>query len=525
MNRPAANDLTHWKPLADLALACAPLETLATDEQGAETLRIDTCGLYLDFSKHRVNDEILANLLALAEERDWQRRTEAMFAGETINTTEQRAALHTALRAPRDAQPETIGDVVHEQLTRLNKFAASVIEGGWRGYTGKAITDIVHIGIGGSHLGPELAVEALRDIPSRLTFHFVANVDGSVLESALANTDPETTLFTIVSKSFTTLETRENATAARNWFLERTGDADAIARHFVAVTTNTEAATAFGIDRANLFPIWDWVGGRFSMWSAVGLPILLATGAKGFSALLAGAHAMDHHFATTPAERNGPLLAALLGIWNYNFLGVNNHAILPYDHRLRLLPNYLQQLETESNGKSVRHDGSAVGLHTMAILWGGEGTTGQHAFHQMLHQGTRAFSADFIVAREADHPWPEQHRWLLANCFSQSQAMLLGQDTDDPHKQVDSGHATTTIIMDRLSPHTLGALLAFYEHKVFCQGLIWDINSFDQWGVELGKRLADVIFEQLGGATTLTQDDSTHALIKRARAASNPEQS
>jgi glucose-6-phosphate isomerase len=424
--------------------------------------------------------------------------------------------LHTALRAPPDRQPPTIGDAVHEELARLVGFADAVRTGAWRGFTGKAITTIVHIGIGGSHLGPELAVDALAHCPGRFEIHFVANVDGAALARALATADPETTLFTIVSKSFTTLETRENAKAARGWFLERTGRVDAIAQHFVAVTANPSAAAGFGLPASNLFPIWDWVGGRYSMWSAVGIPIALAIGPGGFEQLLAGAHAMDRHFAEAPAHVNAPLIAALLGVWNFNFLGVTNHAILPYDQRLRLLPNYLQQLETESNGKRVRHGGEPVGVHTMAILWGGEGTTGQHAFHQMLHQGTRSFTADFIVARTADHPWPHQHRWLVANCFSQSQAMLVGRQSEDPHRTVPGEHSTSTIVIDALSPATLGGLLAFYEHKVFCQGLIWDINSFDQWGVELGKQLANVIFDQLDGASTLTQDEPTRALIARA---------
>ena len=437
-------------------------------------------------------------MLKLAEERDWKRRTSALFTGDVVNTTEHRPALHTALRAPANAQPPAIGDVVHRELVRAKAFASRIISGEWKGSSGQAITDVVHIGIGGSHLGPELAVTALADHHcSALKMHFVANVDGSAMACVLRHLNPETTLFVIVSKSFTTLETAQNAQAARNWLVERTGSLEAISAHFIAVSSNLEATADFGIAGENTFAIWDWVGGRYSMWSAVGMPVLLALGPQGFQALLDGAHEMDEHFRKSPAEHNAPLLAAVFAIWNYNFLGINNHAVLPYDQRLRLLPNYLQQLETESNGKRVQHDGSPVGVHTMAILWGGDGTTGQHAYHQLLHQGTRAYTADFIVAARPDHDRPDAHRWLIANCLAQSQAMAVGARTDDPHKTVPGNHPTTTIVLDHLSPRSLGNLLAFYEHQVFCQGLIWDINSFDQWGVELGKKLADGLFAKL----------------------------
>jgi glucose-6-phosphate isomerase len=347
--------------------------------------------------------------------------------------------------------------------------------------------------------------------------HFVANIDGAALASVLAGLDPERTLFLIASKSFSTLETRVNANSARSWFLERMGSREAISRHFLAISSNPDAAAAFGIPEANRFELWDWVGGRFSLWSAVGLPIMLSLGADAFAQLRAGAHAMDTHFLTAPAAENLPLLMALTGIWNYNFLGVTNHAILPYSERLALLPDFLQQLMMESNGKRVHRDGSEVGVHTMPIIWGGAGTNGQHAFHQLLHQGTRAFTADFILCAEDAVGLPEHQRWLLANGIAQSQAMELGDAGQDTHQRVPGNHGTTTIVLPSLDAQHLGALLALYEHVTFCQGVVWDINSFDQWGVELGKRLAKPIFEQLGGASTLEQDASTRGLIGHLR--------
>ena len=370
--------------------------------------------------------------------------------------------------------------------------------------------------------------EALRSADCPLTFHFVANIDGHAIADALADADPETTLFIVVSKSFTTLETLANAATARNWLLERTNQPEAVAAQFVAVTARTEAATAWGLRPENIFSLWDWVGGRFSLWSAVGAPVALGLGKAGFEALLDGAHAMDRHFRQAPPEANAPLLAALIDIWNINFLGIANHAVLPYDHRLRRLPAYLQQLKTESNGKSTRHDGSDTGVHTIPVVWGGEGTTGQHAFHQMLHQGTRAFSADFILTGADGHqpPRPEladHHRWLLANGLGQGQAMALGWAHEDPHRAAPGNHGTNTFVLDQLDASSLGALLAFYEHRVFCQGLIWDINSFDQWGVEFGKRLAETLFEQLGRAgAALGPDAATHALVAHLRALNAP---
>jgi glucose-6-phosphate isomerase len=507
-----------WKSLTRLAsdLAREPLTRLLDDPARNAALRLEAPGMSVDFSKQRLDVAALQGLLALAREQDLEGRRSALFAGEPVNTTEERPALHTALRARSGERPAIAEQPVAESRERLRRFAADVRTGKERGHSGRAFTDVVHIGIGGSHLGPELAVEALA-ADGGLNCHFVANVDGAALGAALAGLDSETTLFVVVSKSFSTLETQVNARSARSWFLERTASLDALTRHFVAVSANVEAARAFGIEADRVYPMWDWVGGRFSLWSAVGMPIALAAGPDTFDALLAGARDMDRHFAETPLEHNVPVLMALAGIWNFNFLGAASLAVLPYTQRLRLLPDYLQQLEMESNGKRVHHDGSPVGVHTMGVVWGGEGTNGQHAFHQLLHQGTRAFSADFIVSAEAGHERLEHHRWLLANALAQSQAMMAGQDAEDPHRRVSGDKASTTIVQPRLNGHSLGALLALYEHKVFCQGVIWDINSFDQWGVELGKRLAVPIHEQLGGAPAPDQDASTRHLIDTLR--------
>ena len=515
MNRPPVHELPPWGRLARLATSPSPahLRDLLKDASRLAALQLRTDGLLFDFSRQRATPEVLAELRKLAEARHWRQRVAELIDGAPVNTTEGRAALHTALRAPAGEQPPTARDAA-SALLRVKRFAAAVNAGSWTGYSGKAITDVVNIGIGGSDLGPRLVVEALKPTENRLNAHFVPNIDGHAISTALANLNPETTLFILASKSFATQETLVNGKTARSWFLERTNRPDAIGRHFVAVTANPAAAVAFGLPSDNLFPMWDWVGGRFSLWSAVGLPIALALGGSAFDELLRGAHSIDRHFQTAPAAANAPLLAALLGIWNYNFLGAASHAVLPYDERLRLLPDYLRQLEMESNGKSVRHDGSPVGVHTMAILWGGVGTTGQHAFHQLLHQGTRSFTADLIIAARAEHAAKDHHRWLLANALGQGQAMALGHDAEDLHRTVPGNHATTTIVLDRLSAYSLGALLAFYEHKVFCQGMIWDINSFDQWGVELGKQLANTVFAQLGGEPATDQDASTRALIE-----------
>ena len=530
--RPAAADLAAWGRLAGLAgqAHSASLASLLRDSARCRALRSAAAGILFDFSRQPIDLVVLEALLELAEERRWKARREALFAGEPVNTSEDAPALHTALRAPDADQPEAAAQTVPATRQRLLAFAESVRDGRRTGHTGRAFQRVIHIGIGGSQLGPELVTEALRSADCPLTFHFVANIDGHAIADALADADPETTLFIVVSKSFTTLETLTNAATARNWLLERTNQSEAVAAQFVAVTARTEAATAWGLRPENIFPLWNWVGGRFSLWSAVGAPVALALGKAGFEALLDGAHAMDQHFRQAPPEANAPLLAALIDIWNINFLGIANHAVLPYDHRLRRLPAYLQQLKTESNGKSTRHDGSDTGVHTIPVVWGGEGTTGQHAFHQMLHQGTRAFSADLILTGLDGHqpPRPEladHHRWLLANGLGQGQAMALGWAHEDPHRAASGNHGTNTFVLDHLDASSLGALLAFYEHRVFCQGLIWDINSFDQWGVEFGKRLAETLFEELGRAgAALGPDAATHALVAHLRALNAPAQ-
>ena len=532
--RPAAADLAAWCRLAGLAgqAHSTDLASLLRDSARSRALRTAAAGALFDFSRQPVDLEVLDALLELAEERRWKARREALFTGEPVNTTEGVAALHTALRAPAAQQPEAAGQAVLAIRQRLMAFAESIRDGQRTGHSGRAFQRVIHIGIGGSQLGPELVTEALRTADCPLTVRFVANIDGHAIADALADADPETTLFIVVSKSFTTLETLANAATARNWLLERTNQPEAVAAQFVAVTAQPEAATAWGLRPENIFPLWDWVGGRFSLWSAVGAPVALSLGEAGFQALLDGAHAMDRHFRQAPPEANAPLLAALIDIWNINFLGIANLAVLPYDHRLRGLPAYLQQLETESNGKSTRHDGTGAGIHTVPVIWGGEGTTGQHAFHQMLHQGTRAFTADFILTGADGHqpPRPEladQHRWLLANGLGQGQAMALGWAHEDPHRAAPGNHSTNTFVLDRLDAASLGALLAFYEHRVFCQGLIWDINSFDQWGVEFGKRLAKTLFEQLArdsepASAALGPDAATHALVSHLRALNAP---
>ncbi len=504
---PGPEQLPVWKTLTALA------QEAHADSPTAAWM-ISAAGLTVDFTKQLLSPKVIRALLQLAAETGIPAAREQLFNGATINNTEGRAVLHTSLRGEPSAP---FGHLVTETRERLSHFARDVRSGEYRGFSGKSIRTVVHIGIGGSHLGPELAVEALAASQHGLRCRFVANVDGHALARVLAECQPETTLFVVVSKSFGTLETHVNANWARTWFLERVGDHAALARHFIAVSANVRAAQDFGIDAERIYPLWDWVGGRFSLWSAVGLPILFTAGPKAFDEMLAGARAMDRHFRESEAETNVPLLMALVGFWNYLFRHVESLAILPYDQRLRLLPSYLQQLEMESNGKSVHKDGTPCQVPTMPIVWGGEGTNGQHAFHQLLHQGTRSFAADFIAVAAPGHALEEHHRWLLANALAQSQAMLLGQDAEDPHRAVIGRKPSTLILLDALTPARLGALLALYEHKVFCQGVLWNINSFDQWGVEIGKRLALPIFDQLAGASAEGQDASTRALIEVLR--------
>jgi glucose-6-phosphate isomerase len=506
-------------------------------------LSIETAGLLLDYSKNRLNSKTMDMLFQLARERELEQKRSAMFSGEKINATESRAVLHTALRLPRSASLVVDGqDVVpevHAVLDHIKAFSDRVRSGQWTGCTGQAITDIVNIGIGGSDLGPEMVCRALRPfVHPRLSLHFVANVDGHDLDAVLAKVRPESTLFIIASKTFTTRETMMNAQSARTWFLRAHAETD-LPRHFVAVSTNTEAVRAFGIDPENMFPFWDWVGGRYSVWSAIGLPLALAIGFEGFSEFLAGAHAMDQHFQTAPLEKNMPVILGLIGVWYRNFFGSSSISIAPYHQDLSQFPAYLQQLEMESNGKRVTMDGTPVQVATCPVVWGDVGTNGQHAYFQLLHQGTDVTPVDFIAALKPAHALDGHHMVLLANCFAQSEAFMRGKTAEEvrtemrsqqlsnekieallPHRVFPGNRPSNTILMDRLAPATVGALIALYEHKVFVQGAIWGINSFDQWGVELGKVLAKNIESELAGrANPDGHDGSTNGLIARAKIA------
>ena len=503
--------------------------------------------ILVDFSKNIITDETMHLLIDLARERDVPGRIARMFAGEHINTTEDRAAFHVALRN-RSVRPMRVDgrDVmpgVHRVLTKMRAFTEAVRGGDWRGYTGRRITDVVNIGIGGSDLGPAMVCEALtpygRDGPLRV--HFVSNVDGTHITETLRGLDHETTLFVVVSKTFRTQETLVNARTARDWFLGRGGTEQGVARHFVAVSTNAKAVAEFGIDPAQMFEFWDWVGGRYSLWSAVGLSIALFLGMDRFEELLAGAHAMDEHFRTAPLEDNIPVILALLGIWYINFFDAHTHAVLPYDQYLRRLPAYLQQLDMESNGKRVTHEGHPVGWHTGPVLWGEVGTNGQHAFHQLLHQGTRLIPCDFLAPVESHNPVGDHHRILLANLFAQGEALMRGKTEAEarkemeaeglsserieallPHRVFPGNRPSNTILFRKLTPRTLGSLLAMYEHKVFVQSIIWGINAFDQWGVELGKQLAQRILPELAGDTApVGHDASTQGLIRFCKAVMN----
>lgn len=504
---------------------------------------IEAAGLYLDYSKNRINDTTLRLLVALAHERGVEQRRDAMFAGEKINTTEHRAVLHTALRAPHThtlvVDGQNVMQEVHAVLDHMKAFTERIRSGQWTGCSGKPITDIVNIGIGGSDLGPEMACRALRPfVHPRLAMHFVSNVDGHDLDAVLSKTNPETTLFVIASKTFTTRETMMNAQSARSWFLG-TRSEEHLPKHFVAVSTNTAAVRDFGIDPENMFPFWDWVGGRYSVWSAIGLSVALAIGFERFSEFLAGAHAMDRHFCSAPLEQNMPTIMALVGLWNRNFFGNSSISIAPYHQDLDEFPAYLQQLEMESNGKRITLEGSPVDAATCPIIWGNVGTNGQHAYFQLLHQGTDVTPVDFIAALKPSHGLHNHHSVLLANCFAQSEAFMKGKTGDEvraemqaqglpdeeinaliPHRTFPGNRPSNTILMDALTPSALGALIALYEHKVFVQGVIWGINSFDQWGVELGKVLAKNIEAELSGEPrTDAHDSSTNALIARARSA------
>ena len=510
----------------------------ADDPARFSRMSLDAAGLFLDYSKNRIDDQTIALLCALARERGAEALRERMFAGEKINTTEQRAVLHVALRAPTAA--DDISAQVQAVLARMRDFSDRVRSGQWRGASGKPLTAVVNIGIGGSFLGPKMTCHALREQRHPgLDFHFISNVDANELNALLPRLDPETTLFIIASKTFGTAETMMNAQSARAWLVGHCGEA-AIARHFVAVSTNREAVTVFGIDAANMFGFWDWVGGRYSVWSAVGLPLMLAIGADGFAEFLAGAHAMDTHFRTAPLEANMPVLLAMIGIWYRNFFDCSTLSIAPYWQDLQYLPGYLQQLDMESNGKHVAIDGSALQMATAPVIWGDVGTNGQHAYFQLLHQGTELVPVDFITVLQEPQLLTAHHRALLANCFAQSAALMRGKTAEEvsvelraqgtpadrtaalaPHRTFDGNRPSNTILLPQMTPHALGALIALYEHKVFVQGAVWGINSFDQWGVELGKALAMDVEAALDTSTSPslgTQDSSTAGLISRARA-------
>ncbi|WP_407315006.1 glucose-6-phosphate isomerase [Pseudomonas sp. nanlin1] len=499
---------------------------------------LSTCGLFLDYSKNLITAETRDLLVQLANEVSLADAIKAMFSGELLNASEGRPALHTALRRPVGDKLSVNGvnvmPEVHKVLNQITELVGRIHDGLWRGYTDKPITDVVNIGIGGSFLGPELVSEALLPYAQKgVRCHYLANIDGSEFHELSAKLRAETTLFIVSSKSFSTLETLKNAQAARGWYLAQGGSEAELYRHFIAVSSNNAAAVAFGIREENIFPMWDWVGGRYSLWSAIGLPIAMSIGMANFKELLSGAHVMDQHFQTASFEHNMPVLLALLGIWYGNFWNSQSHAILPYDHYLRNITKHLQQLDMESNGKSVRQDGTPVTTDTGPVIWGGVGCNGQHAYHQLLHQGTQLIPADFIVPVVSFNPVADHHQWLFANCLSQSQALMLGKSRTEaeaelrdggmaeadvqklaPHKVIPGNRPSNTLVVERISPRRLGALVAMYEHKVFVQSVLWGTNAFDQWGVELGKELGKGVYQRLtGGIEEPAEDASTQGLI------------
>ncbi|TXR35771.1 glucose-6-phosphate isomerase [Ectopseudomonas mendocina] len=517
-------------------------EAFAADARRFQRFSLDSCGLLLDYSKNLIDERGLELLIQLAEQAGLQESIANLFNGEQVNASEGRAALHTALRSPigrrllvdgKDIIPE-----VHRVLNQVTELVSRIHSGLWRGYSEKPIKEVVNIGIGGSFLGPQLVSEALRPFTQRgVRCHYLANIDGSEFRELTARLDPETTLFIVSSKSFGTLETLKNTLAARDWYLAMGGPEEELHRHFIAVTSNRKAAIEFGIGEENIFPMWDWVGGRYSLWSAIGLPIALAIGISNFKELLAGAYAMDQHFTQAPLAENMPALMALLGIWYTNFWGAQSHAILPYDHYLRNFTKHLQQLDMESNGKSVRQDGSELNIATGPIIWGGVGCNGQHAYHQLLHQGRLLVPADFIVPVNSYNPLSDHHQWLFANCLSQAQALMQGKTREEaeaelrakgmpeaevqrlaPHKVIPGNRPSNILVMNRIAPFELGALVALYEHKVFVQSAIWGINAFDQWGVELGKEMGKEVYQRLTGQLDSSASDaSTQGLIAHFR--------
>jgi glucose-6-phosphate isomerase len=511
-------------------------DLFAADPERGVRMTAEAAGLMLDYSKHRVDDEALDLLFRLARAADVAGRRDAMLRGEKINTTEGRAVLHVALRAPRgtviDVDGVDVVPAVHDVLDRMSAFAERVRAGEWLGHTGKRIRTVVNIGIGGSDLGPRMTYEALLPFKTpELTCRFVSNVDGDDLSANTADLDAAETLFIVSSKTFTTLETMTNARSARDWLLGQLGEDADVAKHFVAVSTNADGVADFGIDTANMFGFWDWVGGRYSFDSAIGLSLMVAIGPAGFRELLSGMRAVDGHFESTPLERNVPVIMALLGVWYGDFFDAQAHAVLPYAHYLSRFADYLQQLDMESNGKRVRRDGAEVSYQTGPIVWGTPGTNGQHAYYQLIHQGTKLIPVDFLAFLHPAHKLGDHHDLLLANVFAQAEALAFGKTAAEleaegmaadlvPHRTFPGNRPTSTIVTDRLTPYSLGALVALYEHKVFVQGAIWQINSFDQWGVELGKALAQKIIPELQSDTEpeLGHDSSTNALIRRYRA-------
>lgn len=519
--------------------ACSVSSLFKHDPQRTEKMSFSSADLQLDISKHRFDIETLSLLIQALTENDFEAQRQALFNGGLINNTEQRAALHTALRAPATHSP---GTAHRTTIDACNERLAGVVDkirnGQWRGHTGKPITTIVNIGIGGSDLGPHMATRALTALDSPFTFHFVSNIDPSDILRVLHHCDAETTLFVVSSKTFTTFETLTNADDARQWLIKKLGDEKAVASHFLAVSTNVEKAAEFGIPAENVFPMWDWVGGRYSLWSAIGLPVRIAIGNAGFNEFLAGAHAIDQHFATAPLTQNIPVLMGVLGVWYRQFWNAQSHAVICYEHRLEQFPAYLQQLEMESNGKSVTRDGHPVNHNTGAILWGGVGSNTQHSFHQLLHQGTSTIPLDFIIGLQSPDPLDDQHRYLFANCLAQSHALMAGiseanvaaqmrekgaTDTEiarlAPHRAMPGSRPHSFLVYPKLTPSVLGQLIACYEHKVFVQAVMWGINPFDQYGVELGKviglQVADALAETPSGNTHF--DPATDALIQRFR--------
>ncbi|MDO5579594.1 MAG: glucose-6-phosphate isomerase [Planctomycetia bacterium] len=537
---PSLTDFASWKKLEQhkSTIESRTMRTLfEEDPDRFEKFSIQFEDILFDYSKNRITEETMRDLFDLAREADLSSAIQAMFKGEKINTTEQRSVLHTALRN-RSNEPVYVDGVdvmpqINAVLGKMKNFSERVRSGEWKGFTGKAITDVVNIGIGGSDLGPLMVCEALTPYKTNISVHFVSNVDGTHIAETLKNLDPETTLFVIASKTFTTQETMTNAKSARAWFLKAAGNESAIAKHFIALSTNREEVEKFGIDAENMFEFWNWVGGRYSLWSAIGMSIVLAVGFDQFAELLAGAHDADVYFRTAPFEKNIPVIMALLGIWYNNFFGAQSQAILPYDQYLHRFPAYLQQGDMESNGKGITKENQPVNYSTGPIIWGEPGTNGQHAFYQLIHQGTKMIPADFLAPAQSQNPIGDHHQKLIANFIAQTEALMRGKTLEEAQKELkDSGHSeediarlapskvfvgnrpTNTIFFKKLTPRTLGRLISFYEMKIFVQGIIWNINSFDQMGVELGKQLAKVVLPELGSdQASGKHDSSTNALI------------